>query len=512
MRGRLAWRLSVVGIAVIATMLWVSRADARPGSGQSYSSGSSSGSSGGSSGGGGGSSGGGSRSSSDDHRSGSSTSGARTVAGTDGSPVLFLVLFFGLLLFCGGAIVMNVIRSAQDRKDYVAMQRRRREYLERESRADYVAMIREKDPEFSLALFEDFARALFTRAQLSRHDDAALARLAPYLSAHARKELRNPDEVETVIIGVMMVKGWNFNELSYRFVAAVEFQANLVLAGDTHLVHEIWTIERSSRARTRPWQGVRVFGCPSCGAPLEQVSEELCAACGQEVRVGGFDWTVTKVDRRLSLRTGISLTGTVPEQGTDAPTIVHSGLEAEKAALLADDPMALTGLEARLGLIFAELNAAWAAEDLHGARPYLSSGLFATLRQQVQTYVAQGLVNVVDGARIVRWETTKLARDARYDALTVRLFGSGRDYTYRKATREVVGGDDKVDRPYSEYWTLIRGSKARGAPRADKSCPRCAAPLAVGMEGNCEHCGALVTSGDFDWILSGIEQDDAYRG
>jgi hypothetical protein len=76
----------------------------------------------------------------------------------------------------------------------------------------------------------------------------------------------------------------------------------------------------------------------------------------------------------------------------------------------------------------------------------------------------------------------------------------------------VVGGDPRRDRRYSEYWTLIRGAGVRGAPRADKVCPSCGAPLAVSMAGNCEYCNTLVTSGDFDWVLSRIEQDDVYAG
>ena len=38
------------------------------------------------------------------------------------------------------------------------------------------------------------------------------------------------------------------------------------------------------------------------------------------------------------------------------------------------------------------------------------------------------------------------------------------------------------------------------------------APLEVSMGGECKYCGAHVTSGEFDWILSKIEQDDSYRG
>jgi hypothetical protein len=32
------------------------------------------------------------------------------------------------------------------------------------------------------------------------------------------------------------------------------------------------------------------------------------------------------------------------------------------------------------------------------------------------------------------------------------------------------------------------------------------------MAGNCTHCSARVTSGDFDWVLSRIEQDESYQG
>jgi predicted lipid-binding transport protein (Tim44 family) len=319
--------------------------------------------------------------------------------------------------------------------------------------------------------------------------------------------------VGVVVVGALRLSNWRLNEVVGRFAVDAAFEANLILAeGGAQHVRETWSFERSARARTRPWEGVRSFGCPSCGAPLEQVAEELCQSCGQAVKPGRFDWSVRTIAEGASERVGASLTGTVPERGTDRPTVVDRGLAAAQAALLQDDPAALTDFEARLRLVFTELNAAWAAQDLRPVRALLSSGLFATMQQQVDEHRRQGLVNAVKGARIVRVETARLLREARHDALTLRVFGTGCDYTYRKAGGEVVGGDPDVERPYSEYWTFLRGSAARGAPRADMSCPRCGGPPAIGMEGNCEHCGALLASGDFDWVLSGIDQDDAYRG
>jgi hypothetical protein len=32
------------------------------------------------------------------------------------------------------------------------------------------------------------------------------------------------------------------------------------------------------------------------------------------------------------------------------------------------------------------------------------------------------------------------------------------------------------------------------------------------MAGVCEYCGSKLTTGEFDWVVSRIEQDDAYGG
>jgi hypothetical protein len=75
-----------------------------------------------------------------------------------------------------------------------------------------------------------------------------------------------------------------------------------------------------------------------------------------------------------------------------------------------------------------------------------------------------------------------------------------------------VAGSDREERAYTEYWTMIRGTAARGASRIDRGCPSCGAPLAIDMAGSCAHCKAHVVAGEFDWVLSRIEQDEVYQG
>ena len=36
--------------------------------------------------------------------------------------------------------------------------------------------------------------------------------------------------------------------------------------------------------------------------------------------------------------------------------------------------------------------------------------------------------------------------------------------------------------------------------------------MKITMAGACDYCKAKVTAGEFDWVLSRIEQDDSYTG
>ncbi len=67
-------------------------------------------------------------------------------------------------------------------------------------------------------------------------------------------------------------------------------------------------------------------------------------------------------------------------------------------------------------------------------------------------------------------------------------------------------------RRFSEYWTFVRRVGCTRQPHDLASCPNCAAPVEVNQAGECAHCEATVTSGEFGWVLALIEQDDVYEG
>ncbi|MEZ4399343.1 MAG: TIM44-like domain-containing protein [Kofleriaceae bacterium] len=387
--------------------------------------------------------------------------------------------------------------------------------------------LRRVDPDFSLVLFEDFAYRLYATAQGARGRPGGLDELAPYLSDAARAALaaRSPGgpAVTAVVVGAMRVFQVEVptatalaDDPAARSQVSVEFEANYAVGDSKRFVVERWVLTRAATARTRPPSPARVFPCPSCGAPWQTAAAaggQRCASCDQIVDNGRFDWQVASI-RVLHERANLpGLTDEVPERGTDLPTYRDDHIDQQWLALTAADPaVADASIIARLHYVYRVVNDAWAAGDLAAARPVLSDGMADYLQYWLDAYKAQGLRNVLEHMRITHQVPAKLRRDRYYDALTIRIWGTGKDYVVRVPSGAHVRGSKHRERAYSEYWTLIRSAARQGPPRADGACGNCGAPLVVTMAGACDHCGVHVTAGEFDWVLSKIEQDDSYRG
>ncbi|MEZ4385587.1 MAG: TIM44-like domain-containing protein [Nannocystaceae bacterium] len=380
------------------------------------------------------------------------------------------------------------------------------------------ARLRDLDPDFSRVAFEDLAFRIYATAYRLSTRGSDLDAIAPYLTAEIRAQVRATNWknsiVDNVVVGAL-VFGRVDNEGEYMTIH-VRYEANVAYSGMARpyvdYLRERWTFRRKIGATTRPPAETLALGCPSCGAPFVSSDLRRCDHCDTIVDDARFGWQVFRVERLAQVPQPPAVGHSVVEVGTDDPTIVQADLDAQLAALAADDPgFSLAAVEARARTIFAELGAAWNDGDLPRMRPVLSDALFDYMRYWIDAYDAQGLRNRVDDGRVLRVEAAKAARDRYFQAITLRVFADGCDYTV-DADDRVISGSRRERRVYSEYWTLIR-SNARPARRsADGQCPSCGAPLALTMAGSCDHCGVHLTLGEFDWVLSKIEQDEVYRG
>jgi hypothetical protein len=375
--------------------------------------------------------------------------------------------------------------------------------------------LRANDPEFSVVLLEDFLYTLYAEVQVSR-PGGRLARIAAFVAPDVAQALTDPSlqAVTGVVIGSMRL-----NELHVqadRVLLGADFETNLteVRNGAAQRAFAVDRVlfSRAAGARSRPPARVRKLDCPNCGAPLESMHGTTCGYCRQEVGGGRLDWVVSSIRRLRTEALPELFSKKVEERGNELPTRVDPGMSARFEELRQRDPaFDAQALFARIALIHHELGVGWSARDLARIRGYVSDNLCQYFAYFLDLYVQRRARNVTENARIVNIEFANVLGDATFDAITVRLFATGLDYTIGDDGRLLHGSRDR-ERAYTEYWTLIRGRYAKGRARAEPTCPNCGAPLRVGMAGNCEYCQARVVTGEFDWVLSRIEQDEVYTG
>lgn len=376
-------------------------------------------------------------------------------------------------------------------------------------------LIRSIDPDFSLVLFEDFIYALYAEAQTAR-GLGKMDRLSPYFRQAARDHLGGLGSypVEGIVVGAMRFVSFRPTP---RLAVEVEIEANYAeqYAESKRGLYtrERWVLSRSRTARSRPPEKVRVFGCPGCGAPVERLVGGTCQFCSRVVDTGEFDWIVESITVLERSTRGPMLTGTVEEQGTDLPTVIDPRLPQALNYLRDQDAsFDVAAIQARVERIFLVMQDAWSNLTWEKARPFLSDNLFEAQSYWIAAYRAQGLRNITQRAEITAMELVRITQDRWYTAVTMRVHANSLDFTVRDSDGQVLGGDAHKVRAYTEYWTIIRGVGCKRPSTADAKCPSCGAPLETSMAARCKFCQAKVNSGEFDWVLSRIEQDEVYSG
>ncbi len=501
-------------LALFVVVAFASEALARPGSGQSYS---------------------GSSKSSSSSKSGSS--------GDSGSADLIFFLLqicfsypqIGIPLLVIAVVVLVISKRKEGGSDWStqsATQAAIRDEIDAtgETRATslrrrLVEALTQTDPAFSLVVFEDFAYFLYAEVQRAR-GEGKIDFLAPYVDERVRAFLRGNGDlraVSGVIIGAIYYEDVDVQSgdgtaenpgfVSVRLVMDVNYVEHARAGGDARFfAKERMTLVRSLAATSRTPDKVAILACPNCGAPLSSMRGTTCAHCNTVITPGKKDWAVQSLEVLERETRGPLLTSNVDERGTNLPTVFDPQAQAGLAHLSRKDPaFSWPKLEARTNAIFQNLQAGWTARDPSKVRPFMSDNLFQSQVYFIEAYRAAHVVNRLDNSAITRIELARVSSDAFYDAITLRIHASGLDFTVSEDGK-VLSGSPNKPRQYSEYWTLIRGVRASTKPTDDRACPNCGAPLQISMVGNCNYCRAKVTSGEFDWVLSRIEQDEAYRG
>ena len=435
----------------------------------------------------------------------------------------------GIPLVIGIAIVVIYNKTTHERRigGYHSHQAAPMPRPPRAPRPHGIPVLRARDPNFSEPLFVDFVQLVYARGHELR-GSGQLQKLRPWFSTGALAKLPGkgppPDSVEDVVFGASRIEAVELEGTWARI--RVRFETNLTeVSGGrrTQLLRdERWTFRRRVDVLSPGPEGMQALSCPACGSTADAKTDGTCPNCGAARTDGQLQWEVQDISvlRSQPLTAPELHLGGGIEPGTNKPTLVDPDLASQRRQLTARNAdFDWSAFRDRVVDVFARLQQAWSEQRWELARPYETDPLFQTHRFWMERYARFGLANRLADVEVRKIELAKVGLDAFYESITVRIWASMRDWTERtsgEGAGSIVGGSRTEPRVFTEYWTFLRaiGGQHRpaGAWSADH-CPSCGAPLdKVSMAGVCGYCDAKITSGRFDWVLSRIEQDDAYVG
>ena len=382
--------------------------------------------------------------------------------------------------------------------------------------------LRRYDANFSEVLFRDFAYSLFSKIHEARGSNRLL-QYRQFLSDKAMKELEEmgsyTEDVYGVVVGALNVRIWKRPlEEEDNIVVKLSFDANYteVIRSQNRpqavYTYQVWYLSRKANVLSPALDKITAFDCVGCGSAYEPAESGECKHCGKIYDPGEHHWKVDSVSELNRKIVGPALTSKAADVGLNLSTVYDPNLEGQRAQFIKTYPDMDFGVAiARFQHIYHTLQKSWSEQDLDQLRPFETDSLFQNHRYWVEEYQRQNLRNVLKEVALDNIEMVKIRSDKFYDAITCRLFSSMIDYTQDENGKVLCGSTSRSTR-FSEYWTFVRGRGAAENTKGDAVCPNCAAELKISMAGECEYCGSKLTSGQFDWVLSEIQQDEEYAG
>lgn len=159
--------------------------------------------------------------------------------------------------------------------------------------------------------------------------------------------------------------------------------------------------------------------------------------------------------------------------------------------------------------VFIKLQAAWTKRDWNQIRPFESNELFAQHEAQLQEFIDNGKINVVERVAVRQAELYSFVQDGDKETLTITLNAVMRDYIIDEKTKAVLEGNKNQDMYMTYKLTFIRKAGIKTKEGTDSleatNCPNCGAPTQITSAGQCEYCGSVITTGEHDWVLANLE-------
>lgn len=452
------------------------------------------------------------------YSSGSSHSSGSGSGGGDGEILFYLViltfqhplLMIPVWIFLGGLYLLyhrNVNPNSTTRRALEQADAEQRTTVTARDVKGWVTALQYKDASFQLEPFLAKVKDLFGRMQEAWFlrdlepvrafmSDATFQRFKLQLSLMKAQGLRDAiadvEVLDLQIIGLDQSK-W-FDTLQVRIKARMrDTDVAATLSDDDARAQarrqaaesfiEVWSFVRKPGAQTRIGADLYQGKCPNCGAPFNGGASNNCAYCSAVVNSGNYDWVLAEITQGVEAVRG------------------YAQVDGLMQARELDPALNLEMLEDRASLIFWR----WIEAQSAGEAKLLSK--LATA--ECVALLEQDLVALKQRHR------RKVFLECAVGGVTARLFRSDEatqaaHVEIRWSARMGVGPEDGAlprlpTVPQRWMFVLQRAASAKtqtDSGMATNRCPNCHAPLTDTLSASCDYCGAMLGTGQSDWVLA----------
>lgn len=158
--------------------------------------------------------------------------------------------------------------------------------------------------------------------------------------------------------------------------------------------------------------------------------------------------------------------------------------------------------------VFIALQQAWTAKDWRGIRAFESNSLYDQHARQLQVYIDKGQTNVVEDISILNTVFDAYEEDRENAYLSIILEARYRDYVIEDESGKVIKGDKESRYIMTYRMQFMRNLEVKTEKATETKvtqCPNCGASLSISQNGICEYCGAEVTTGANQWVLTALQ-------
>ncbi len=384
-------------------------------------------------------------------------------------------------------------------------------------------ILKTQDPNFSRVMFIDFITSLFVKLQAYKYDVKKLITINPFIDKSIIEQFKLKQantQISEIVVGSVDIVNIQFGKENTKLTVEIKANYTVTNAGKSlrYIVAERWLVQRKNGVISPEPEKMHKLSCPACGAPANFTDAGICEHCGTLIVPGANQWFVKNraVVMSETIKTNALLTYAV-EVGTNFPTIYSPAIESQKQYFA---KVHNTTWEQYWSILYHKIASPyfmniyenWSNLTWDKVRHLMTDRLWESYKFWIDEYKRHGFRNKLDDTKILKIHVAKIEIDKFYEAVTLRIFASTKDYVVDKSGK-LVAGNNKNARVFSEYWTFIRRTGVENDNYDMKTCPNCGAPLdKMGQNGVCAYCNTKVTTGNFSWVVAIVTQDEEYRG